>query len=90
MAGLLTDSLARRNGHDQEPAKAMVFDLQINSASPELSIHTLDRERDRNCRSVRVRGDLRLIAHRTEVSPSPQCADHHAGEVKRVMKVFKL
>ena len=82
IADTFTDSLARLTGDEQKAAKTTAFDLQLNPATPGLSLHKLDAVRDKNFWSARVSGDLRLIVHRT-----PQrmldYAKSAAGRVRR-------
>ena len=77
IADTFTDSLARLTGDEQKAVKTTAFDLQMNSASPGLSFHKLDRARDRNFWSVRVNADIRLIVHRTQGSLLLCYVDHH-------------
>ena len=48
MADTFTDSLARLSGDEQKAAKTAAFDLQINPANPGLSLHRMDKARDKN------------------------------------------
>ena len=43
LASTFTDSLARLTGDEQKAVKTTAFDLQVNPASPGLSLHKLDR-----------------------------------------------
>jgi len=45
IADTFTDSLAHLTGDEQKAVKTTAFDLQINSASPGLSFHKLDKVR---------------------------------------------
>ena len=45
IADTFTDSLARLNGDEQKAVKTTAFDLQMNTASPGLSFHKLDKGR---------------------------------------------
>lgn len=65
IADTFTDSLARLTGEEQKAAKTAAFDLQLNPAQPGLSLHKLDRAKDKNFWSARVSSDLRIIVHRT-------------------------
>ena len=47
IADTFTDSLARLTGDEQKAVKTTAFDLQVNPASPALTLHKLDRARDR-------------------------------------------
>ena len=77
IADTFTDSLARLTGDEQKAVKTTAFDLQLNSASPGMNFHKLDRARDKNFWSVRVSGDLRIIVHRTDTSILLCYVDHH-------------
>ena len=77
IADTFTDSLARLTGEEQKIAKTTAFDLQLNPASPGLSLHKLDKARDKNFWSVRVNGDLRVIVHKTQRRLMLCYVDHH-------------
>ncbi len=65
IADTFTDSLARLTGDEQKAVKTTAFDLQLNPANPGMSFHKLDKSKDKNFWSVRVKRDIRLIVHRT-------------------------
>lgn len=48
IADTFTDSLARLTGDEQRSVKTTAFDLQLNPGNPSMSLHSLDRARDRN------------------------------------------
>jgi hypothetical protein len=77
IADTFTDSLARLSGEEQKAAKTTAFDLQMNPANPGMNTHRLDKAKDHHFWSVRVSGDLRIIAHRTENSLLLCYVDHH-------------
>jgi hypothetical protein len=77
IADTFTASLARLNGAEQKAVKTTAFDLQLNSSSPGLRLHRLDRPRDPNFWSVRVNDDIRLIVHRTPTSLLLCYVGHH-------------
>src|SRR5438874_500340 len=77
IADTFTDSLARLTGDEQRAAKTTAFDLQLDSASPGMQFHKLDKARDRNFWSVRVNSDIRLIVHKTAQSLLLCYVDHH-------------
>jgi hypothetical protein len=77
IADTFTDGLARLNGAEQKAVKTTAFDLQLNSSSPGLRFHRLDRARDPNFWSVRVNDDIRLIVHRTASSLLLCHVGHH-------------
>ena len=77
MADTFTDSLARLSGDEQKAAKTAAFDLQINPANPGLSLHRMDKARDKNFWSVRASNDIRLIVHKTPGSLLLCYVDHH-------------
>lgn len=72
-----TDSLARLTGDEQKLVKTTAFDLQMNPVNPGMSLHKIDRAKDKNFWSVRVGSDLRLIVHRTASSFMLCYVDHH-------------
>ncbi len=77
IADTFTDSLARLSGDEQKLVKTTAFDLQLNPASPGMSVHRLDQTKDKNFWSVRASSDLRLIVHRTDSSLLLCYAGHH-------------
>ena len=77
IADTFTDSLARLTGDEQKAVKTTAFDLQLNPANPGMSFHKLDKARDKNFWSVRVRSDIRLIVHQTAGSLLLCYVDHH-------------
>jgi len=77
IADTFTDSLARLSGDEQKAAKMTAFDLQLNPANPGLSLHKMDKARDKNFWSVRASNDIRLIIHKTPGSLLLCYVDHH-------------
>ncbi len=77
IADTFTDSLARLTGEEQKAVKTTAFDLQLNPANPGMSLHKLDKARDKNFWSVRVNSDIRLIVHKTADSLLLCYVDHH-------------
>jgi len=77
IADTFTDSLARLTGDEQKAVKTTAFDLQLNPANPGMSLHKLDRAKDKNFWSVRVNADIRLIVHKTAQSLLLCYVDHH-------------
>ena len=77
IADTFTDSLARLTGEEQKAVKTTAFDLQMNAASPGLSLHKLDKAKDRHFWSVRVSADVRMIVHKTTDSLLLCYVNHH-------------
>jgi hypothetical protein len=77
IADTFTAALARLTGDEQKAVKTTVFDLQVNAAQTGLSLHKLDRARDKRFWSARVSGDLRIIVHRSDDSLLVCYVDHH-------------
>ena len=77
IADTFTDSLAKLTGDEQKAVKTTAFDLQLNPANPGMSLHKLDKARDKNFWSVRVSSDIRLIVHKTASSLLLCYVDHH-------------
>lgn len=77
IADTFSDSLARLAGDEQKAVKTTAFDLQMNPAQPGMSLHKLDKAKDKNFWSVRVSSDIRLIVHKTSSSLLLCYVDHH-------------
>jgi superfamily I DNA/RNA helicase len=77
IADSFTSSLARLTDDEQKAVKTTVFDLQVDPAHPGLSLHRLDRAKDKNFWSVRVSSDVRIIVHRTSASLLLCYVGHH-------------
>ena len=77
IADTFTDSLARLTGDEQKAAKTTAFDLQMNPVNSGMSLHKLDKARDKNFWAVRVTADLRLIVHKTPGSLLLCFVNHH-------------
>jgi mRNA-degrading endonuclease RelE of RelBE toxin-antitoxin system len=77
IADTFTDSLAKLTSDEQKLVKTTAFDLQLNPVNPGMSLHKLDRARDKNFWSVRVGSDIRLIVHKTASSFMLCYVDHH-------------
>jgi len=77
IADTFTDSLAALTNDEQKAVKTTAFDLQINPANPGMSLHKLDKAKDKNFWSVRVNADIRLIVHKTAGSLLLCYVDHH-------------
>ena len=77
IADTFTDSLAKLTGEEQKAVKTTAFDLQLNPANPGMSLHKLDKARDKHFWSVRVSSDIRMIVHRTDASLLLCYVDHH-------------
>jgi len=77
IADTFTDSLAKLTGDEQKAVKTTAFDLQLNPANPGMSLHKLDKARDKHFWSVRVSSDIRLIVHKTASSLLLCYVDHH-------------
>src|SRR5688500_12383381 len=77
IADTFTDSLARLTGDEQKAVKTTAIDLQLNPANASMSIHKLDKAKDKNSWSVRVNKDIRLIVHKSESSLLLCYVNHH-------------
>ena len=77
IADTFTASLAKLTGEEQKAAKTTAFDLQMNPSAPGLSLHKLDRAKDKNFWSVRSSRDIRLIVHKTATSLLLAYVAHH-------------
>ena len=77
IADSFTAALARLSGPEQTAAKAAATDLQINPETPGLSLHRLDRARDKHFWTARVNRDLRLVLHRKDGATLLAYVGHH-------------
>ena len=77
IADTFTDSLARLTGDEQKLVKTTAFDLQVSPANPGMSLHKIDKSKDKNFWSVRVGSDIRLIVHKVKDSLLLCYVDHH-------------
>jgi hypothetical protein len=77
IADTFTDSLARLTGDEQKAVKTTAFDLQMNPVNSGMSLHKLDKAKDKNFWSVRVTADIRLIVHKTAGSLLLCYVNHH-------------
>jgi mRNA-degrading endonuclease RelE of RelBE toxin-antitoxin system len=72
-----TDSLAKLTGDEQKAVKMTAFDLQLNPAHPSMSLHRIEKSKDKYFWSVRAGSDIRLIVHKTAASLLLCYVDHH-------------
>lgn len=77
IAATFTDSLARLTGEEQKAVKTTAFDLQMDPVNAGMSLHRLDKQRDKNFWSARASRDLRIIVHKTDSSTMLCYAGHH-------------
>jgi hypothetical protein len=64
IADTFSDALARLTAQEQKAVKTAAFDLQINPAAPGLSMHRVDRARDKGFWTARVNNDIRMVLHK--------------------------
>ncbi|MGI3213416.1 3'-5' exonuclease [Roseovarius tibetensis] len=64
IADSFSDSLARLTAQEQKAAKTAAFDLQMTPDNPGLSLHRVDRARDKGFWTARVNRDIRLVLHK--------------------------
>jgi hypothetical protein len=64
IADTFTAALAKLSSTDQKAAKTAAFDLQMNPAHPALSLHRVDRAKDRDFWTARASSDIRLVLHK--------------------------
>ncbi|RFP86351.1 ATP-dependent helicase [Rhodobacteraceae bacterium 63075] len=64
IADSFSDSLARLTAQEQKAVKTAAFDLQMTPDNPGLSLHRVDRARDKGFWTARVNRDIRLVLHR--------------------------
>jgi len=77
IADTFTDSLARLTGDEQKGVKTTAFDLQVNQAQPGISLHRVEKSKDKHFWSARAGSDIRIIIHKTDSSLLLCYVDHH-------------
>ncbi len=77
IADTFTDSLAKLKNEEQKAVKTTAFDLQMNSESPGMQFHRIDKAKDKNFWSVRVNDELRIIIHKSDKSLLLCYVGHH-------------
>lgn len=82
LADSFTASLAKLSNDEQKQAKLTAYDLQVSPDRPGLSMHRVDKSRDKNFWSVRVSGDIRIIVHKTGDSLMLVHVGHHDDAYK--------
>ncbi|MGP0566699.1 MULTISPECIES: 3'-5' exonuclease [unclassified Nitrospina] len=75
-------ALRKLTAQEQKTVKTTVFDLQLDSSSPGLQFHRIDKSKDSNFWSVRVSRDIRLVVHKTSESFLICYVDHHDDAYK--------
>ena len=61
IADTFTAALDRLTAPEKAAAKQAAFDLQVDPSAPGLSLHRVDRSRDRDFWTARVTRDLRIV-----------------------------
>lgn len=64
IADTFSDALGRLTAQEQKAVKTAAFDLQMNPVTPGLSMHRVDRARDKGFWTARVNSDIRLVLHK--------------------------
>ncbi len=82
IADTFFDSLTKLTAQEQKAVKTAAFDLQMNPASPGLSMHRVDRARDPDFWTARVNRDIRLVLHKREGDTLLAYVAHHDDAYK--------
>ena len=77
IADTFSDSLAKLTNQEQKAVKTAAFDLQMNPDSPGLSMHRVDRAKDKFFWTARVNRDLRLVVHKKDSNTLLAWVGHH-------------
>ncbi len=77
IADSFSDSLAKLSAQEQKAAKTAAFDLQMIRDNPGLSLHRVDRARDKGFWTARVNRDIRLVLHKTGGDTLLAWVGHH-------------
>lgn len=82
IADTFSDSLIKLTNQEQKAVKTAAFDLQINPDSPGLSMHRVDRAKDRYFWTARVNRDIRLVIHKKDRDTLLAWVGHHDDAYK--------
>ncbi|EDM71449.1 putative DNA helicase [Roseobacter sp. AzwK-3b] len=77
IAESFSDALARLTPQEQKAVKTAAFDLQMSPDNPGLSLHRVDRARDKGFWTARVNRDIRLVLHKTGGDTLLAWVGHH-------------
>ena len=77
IADTFSDSLCKLSGQEQKAVKTAAFDLQMNPENPGLSMHRVDRARDKFFWTARVNRDIRLVVHKKDGDTLLAWVGHH-------------
>jgi hypothetical protein len=82
IADTFTDALTRLTGQEQAAVKQAAFDLQVNPSAPGLSLHRVDRARDKDFWTARVNRDIRIVLHKRGSDTLLAWVGHHDDAYK--------
>lgn len=82
IADTFSDSLTKLTNLEQKAVKTAAFDLQMNPDSPGLSMHRVDRAKDRYFWTARVNRDIRLVIHKKDQDTLLAWVGHHDDAYK--------
>jgi mRNA-degrading endonuclease RelE of RelBE toxin-antitoxin system len=82
IADTFSDSLTKLTNQEQKAVKTAAFDLQMNPDSPGLSMHRVDRAKDRYFWTARVNRDIRLVVHKKDRDTLLAWVGHHDDAYK--------
>ena len=82
IADTFSDSLTKLTNQEQKAVKTAAFDLQMNPDSPGLSMHRVDRAKDRYFWTARVNRDIRLVVHKKDKDTLLAWVGHHDDAYK--------
>jgi hypothetical protein len=77
IADTFTDALTRLTAQEQAAVKQAAFDLQVNPSAPGLSLHRVDRARDKDFWTARVNRDIRIVLHKRGSDTLLAWVGHH-------------
>lgn len=77
IANSFTASLAKLSAQEQAVVKQTAFDLQMDLSRPGLSLHRVDRARDKSFWTARVNADIRIVLHRKGEEATLAFVAHH-------------
>ena len=77
IAETLSDSMAKLNNQEQKAVKEAIYEFHVNPKNPGLSMHRVDRAKDKCFWTARVNRDIRLVVHKKNQDTLLAWVGHH-------------
>ena len=77
IAETLSDSMAKLNNQEQKAVKEAIYEFHVNPKNPGLSMHRVERAKDKCFWTARVNRDIRLVVHKKNQDTLLAWVGHH-------------